>query len=67
MALQSVAGYSGSTRRIFHFRPAGGRDDADSECDDDADRDPHRGDIDEVRCHREAHDDDDEADDVCSE
>lgn len=62
-----VAGYSGSARWILHFRPARGRDDADSECNDDPDRDPERGDVDEVRGDREADNDDHEADDVRSE
>lgn len=66
MALQGVAGYSGRARRILHFRPARGRDDADSESDDDAHCDPHCRHIDEVRGDRESHDDDDEADDVSS-
>ena len=67
MQQYGVAGYSGRARRILHFRPARCRDDADSECDDYADRNPERRYINQVGGDREPDDDDDEADDVGSE
>jgi hypothetical protein len=67
MLLQSFAGYSGSARWILHFGAARGRHYANSKRDDDADCDPYRGHIDQVRGDRETDDDDDETDDVGSE
>ena len=67
MLPHGVAGYSGSARRILHFGPAGGRHKTDSERDDNPDRDPDRGHIDEMRGDGQTYDDDDEADDVRSE
>ena len=66
MALQSVAGYSGSARRILHFRAARGGDNADSERHDHTNGNPHRGHVDEVSGDGEADNEDDESDDVGS-
>ena len=67
MQPHGVAGYSGSARRVLHFRSAGGRNDADSECHNDANRYPNGGHVDKVGRDREADDDDDEANDVSGE
>jgi hypothetical protein len=55
------------TRRVLHLGPARGGDHADTERDNDADRDPKRRDVEQIRRHGEPDDQDDEADDVCSE
>jgi hypothetical protein len=63
LLLRSCSG----TRRILHLRPTGRRNDADAERDNYSDGDPERWYIEQIRRHGEPDDQDDEADDVCSE